>query len=95
MADATDPWTTMAALLLQTASTGWASEALCAQTDPEVFFPEKGESSTPAKQICAGCPVRAECLQDALDRDERFGVWGAQTARERDRLRRGARQDAA
>jgi WhiB family redox-sensing transcriptional regulator len=63
--------------------TGWRDLALCAQTDPEAFFPDKGESSAPAKKVCGRCEVRAECLQEALDRNERFGVWGGLSERER------------
>jgi WhiB family transcriptional regulator, redox-sensing transcriptional regulator len=61
----------------------WRDSALCAQTDPEIFFPDKGESVTAAKRVCAACEVRAECLQEALDRGERFGVWGGLSERER------------
>lgn len=63
--------------------------ALCAQTDPELFFPERpGVSPRLAKQICAGCPVRVECLEYALRNGERFGVWGGLSPKERARLRR-------
>ncbi len=41
----------------------WHDLARCAETDPEMFFPEKGESTRPAKRVCAGCEVRTECLQ--------------------------------
>ena len=61
----------------------WRDSALCAQTDPEIFFPDKGESVTAAKRVCRSCGVRAECLQEALDRGERFGVWGGLSERER------------
>ena len=61
----------------------WHDLARCAETDPEMFFPEKGESVRPAKRVCAGCEVQAECLQDALDHGERFGVWGGLSERER------------
>jgi WhiB family redox-sensing transcriptional regulator len=67
----------------------WQERALCAQTDPEAFFPEKGGSTREAKRICAGCEVRAECLEYALAQDERFGIWGGLSERERRRLRRG------
>jgi hypothetical protein len=67
---------------------GWRDLALCAQVDPELFFPEKGGSSRAAKQVCAGCDVRAECLQDALDRWELFGVWGGLSECERRKLAR-------
>lgn len=65
----------------------WQAEALCAQTDPEGFFPEIGGSARPAKQVCAKCPVRQECLDYALKNDERFGVWGGLTGPERRSLR--------
>jgi WhiB family transcriptional regulator, redox-sensing transcriptional regulator len=68
----------------------WQERALCAQTDPEAFFPEKGGSTREAKRICAGCEVRAECLEYALAFDERFGIWGGLSERERRRLKRGA-----
>ncbi|GAA3244779.1 WhiB family transcriptional regulator [Pseudonocardia petroleophila] len=67
----------------------WQERALCAQTDPEAFFPEKGGSTREAKRICGGCDVRAECLDYALAHDERFGIWGGLSERERRRLRRG------
>ena len=67
----------------------WMREAICAETDPEAFFVEKGGTTKPAKKICLGCPVRLECLQYALDHDERFGVWGGYSERERRRLQRG------
>ncbi|HEX2075869.1 MAG TPA: WhiB family transcriptional regulator [Geodermatophilus sp.] len=65
----------------------WKAEALCAETDPEAFFPEKGGSTREAKRVCAGCAVRAECLEYALANDERFGIWGGLSERERRRLR--------
>jgi WhiB family transcriptional regulator, redox-sensing transcriptional regulator len=68
----------------------WQERALCAQTDPEAFFPEKGGSTREAKRICAGCEVRAECLEYALEHDERFGIWGGLSERERRRLKRRA-----
>lgn len=67
----------------------WQDRALCAQTDPEAFFPEKGGSTREAKRICLGCEVRDECLDYALAHDERFGIWGGLSERERRRLKRG------
>lgn len=66
----------------------WQDQALCAQTDPEAFFPEKGGSTREAKRICRACGVRDECLEYALEHDERFGIWGGLSDRERRRLRR-------
>lgn len=68
----------------------WQSESLCAQTDPEAFFPEKGGSTRDAKKVCAQCTVRQECLEYALKNDERFGIWGGMSERERRRLRKRA-----
>jgi WhiB family transcriptional regulator, redox-sensing transcriptional regulator len=69
---------------------GWQDRALCAQTDPEAFFPEKGGSTREAKKVCRSCEVRAECLEYALEHDERFGIWGGLSERERRRLKRQA-----
>ncbi|MCL2653689.1 MAG: WhiB family transcriptional regulator [Propionibacteriaceae bacterium] len=66
----------------------WQGRALCAQTDPEAFFPEKGGSTREAKRVCAKCDVRQECLDYALEHDERFGIWGGMSERDRRRLRR-------
>lgn len=69
---------------------GWQADALCAQTDPEAFFPEKGGSTRDAKRICTTCDVRGECLEYALSNDERFGIWGGLSERERRKLKRRA-----
>ncbi len=76
-------------LALGTQDETWQDDAICSQTDPEAFFPEKGGSTKEAKKICQGCPVRLECLQFALDHDERFGIWGGLSERERRKLKRG------
>ena len=68
----------------------WQTDALCAQTDPESFFPEKGGSTREAKRICESCEVRSDCLDYALENDERFGIWGGLSERERRKLRREA-----
>ena len=65
----------------------WTVDALCAQTDPEAFFPEKGGSTKDAKRICGECEVAAECLAYALRNDERFGIWGGKSERERRKLK--------
>ena len=66
----------------------WQERALCAQTDPESFFPEKGGSTREAKRICISCDVKDDCLEYALANDERFGIWGGLSERERRRLKR-------
>ncbi|MGL5850061.1 MAG: WhiB family transcriptional regulator [Phycicoccus sp.] len=69
---------------------GWQERSLCAQTDPEAFFPEKGGSTREAKRVCVGCEVRSECLEYALANDERFGIWGGMSERERRKLKKRA-----
>jgi WhiB family redox-sensing transcriptional regulator len=76
--------------LLGIADQPWMGDALCAQVDPEMFFPERGGSIRSAKAICRRCPVSAECLAYALEHHEVFGVWGGVTERERRKLRRKA-----
>ncbi|MEW1638606.1 WhiB family transcriptional regulator [Streptomyces sp. NPDC093801] len=66
----------------------WESQALCAETDPEEFFPEKGGTTRAARTVCMACEVRDECLEAALARRERFGIWGGLSERERLALRR-------
>jgi WhiB family transcriptional regulator, redox-sensing transcriptional regulator len=66
----------------------WKDFALCAQTDPEAFFPEKGGSSTAAKRVCMGCGVRDQCLEWSLRTGQRHGIWGGLSERERRRLLR-------
>jgi WhiB family redox-sensing transcriptional regulator len=65
----------------------WWDLALCAETDPEIFFPEKGGTTRPAKRVCRMCEVRAECLEDALAHNEGFGVRGGLSERERNRMK--------
>ena len=67
---------------------GSQEKALCAHTDPEAFLPQKGGSTREAKRVCSSCEVRAECLEYALENDERFGIWGGLSERERRRMRR-------
>ncbi len=66
----------------------WAAQAKCLQAEPDTFFPEKGGSTREAKRICAACEVRVECLDYALANDERFGIWGGLSERERRKLKR-------
>jgi WhiB family redox-sensing transcriptional regulator len=72
----------MADLLDMATATAWMEHGRCAETDPEAFFADEDETET-AKAICAGCPVREDCLAYALAEDLRWGVWGGLTASER------------
>jgi WhiB family redox-sensing transcriptional regulator len=73
----------------------WQDRGACKGTDPEAFFPVKGGSTAEAKAVCAACPVRAECLEYALVRGERFGVWGGTSEMERRGMRRARLRRAA
>jgi WhiB family redox-sensing transcriptional regulator len=65
----------------------WTSAAACNTSDPDELF-VTGAAQNRAKAICLGCPVRTECLADALDNRVEFGVWGGMTERERRALLR-------
>jgi WhiB family redox-sensing transcriptional regulator len=69
------------------ASLAWRGDAPCSQTDPEAFFPEPGSSTQPAKTVCGACPVRVECLEHALAKNELYGVWGGLSPQARAELR--------
>lgn len=71
----------------------WLDQRACADVPTNLFFPAKGDNSSvkAAKAICASCPVKAECLQMAMDNVERFGIWGGTSERERRRMRRDVR----
>ena len=65
----------------------WTTSAACAKADPDDLF-VTGAAQNRAKALCMGCPVRVECLADALDNQVEFGVWGGMTERERRALLR-------
>jgi len=65
----------------------WATKALCAEVDPDLFFPEVGNSSHWAKEICKTCEVTEKCLTLALSDPTLTGIWGGTTFRERASMR--------
>jgi WhiB family redox-sensing transcriptional regulator len=71
----------------------WKLDGLCAQIDPELWFPEKGERTRLAQRLCGQCSVQATCLEYALTNDERHGVWGGKSERQRQKML-GARSSA-
>ena len=75
-------------LALANADYSWRKDAACRDTDPDLFFPERGASTREAKEVCRGCVVRENCLEYALANGEKFGIWGGLSERERRRLRR-------
>ncbi|MBV2353038.1 WhiB family transcriptional regulator [Streptomyces sp. J2-1] len=73
----------------------WRDDAACRHEDPDLFFPvgTTGPAHVQARQakgVCAGCPVREQCLDWALDTGQSIGVWGGTTENERRALRRRA-----
>ena len=78
----------------------WRSSAACLSADPDLFFPISSTGPAErqiarAKVICAGCPVRIQCLDFALTHDQTHGIWGGTTAEDRQRDRRRRRRQAA
>lgn len=71
----------------------WQAAAACRGSTVD-FYPGRGQSTEPAKAVCAGCSVSDECLQFALETGEKVGIWGGLSERERRQLRR-ARRGAA
>jgi WhiB family redox-sensing transcriptional regulator len=67
----------------------WTARASCGQgrVSPDALFVE-GSAQREVRNVCAACPVRLECLADALDSRADFGVWGGMTERERRALLR-------
>ena len=65
----------------------WAGAASCRNVGPDVLF-VRGAEQNRAKQLCMGCPVRSECLAEALDNEIEWGVWRGMTERERRALLR-------
>ena len=74
------------------AKPAWAAEAACRDAPKAWFYPDLGGDAGRAKQVCARCPVRAECL--AAGQREAHGVWGGMTPKERRRAARVARRQA-
>lgn len=70
----------------------WMNDGACIGTPTEDFFPTSGADHQPAKAICARCTVSEDCLAYAIDRPDLHGVWGGTSERERQRMRRQARQ---
>jgi WhiB family transcriptional regulator, redox-sensing transcriptional regulator len=78
----------------------WRSSGACRSADPDLFFPIASTGPTDkqiarAKTVCAGCPVRHECLEFALSHEQTYGIWGGTTVEERQRDRRRRRRAAA
>ncbi len=75
--------------------TTWMAEGNCRDVHPSVFFPSDGVGVDVAREVCATCPMKAPCLEYALRSRIDHGVWGGTSERERRRILRQRRIDAA
>lgn len=57
----------------------WMQDALCAQSDPDLWFPEPHESARAGQKICLSCPVRMQCLEYAMRTHQTRGTWGGKS----------------
>ncbi len=80
--------------VLAVGSLGWKDYANCLGANEDLFFPDRGASTRTAKQICSECQVRLECLEYAVTRGEKFGIWGGLSERERRKIRKQRAQEA-
>ena len=70
----------------------WMFKAACGDLDPNFFFPDNDEEIEAAKEFCRTCVVQFDCLEYALQHQEKYGVWGGHTAEERRRVNKNRRQ---
>lgn len=75
--------------------TAWMVEGNCRDEPPARFFPSDGVGVEAAQRICAGCPVKSPCLEYALEQRVDHGVWGGASERERRRILKRRRDNAA
>lgn len=73
----------------------WRDGALCAQSDPDAWFPDVGGRTVEVKEICHRCPLEQACLEWALANHEHYGVFGGKSERERRKIARTRREMAA
>ena len=75
--------------------TTWMAEGNCADRHPSLFFPSDGVGVEVARRICADCPQKERCLEYALTHRIDHGVWGGTSERERRRILKRRRLEAA
>lgn len=71
----------------------WKNEGVCADMDPNIWFPEHGQNTLRARKICSECPVRAHCLEFAVMTNQKYGVWGGASEDEREVIRKKLRAE--
>lgn len=70
----------------EAAADDWRNEANCRDSDPDMFFPESKDKryAEEALAVCYGCKVKEDCLDHAIENDEKYGIWDGMTPAERD-----------
>jgi WhiB family transcriptional regulator, redox-sensing transcriptional regulator len=65
----------------------WKADQVCSQTDPDLFYPEPGKTgaraAAKAKRLCEGCEAHDTCLEYSITEEERWGIWGGLSERQR------------
>lgn len=88
-----DHWQSENSARLRLVTNDWTPKAACRGANTEIFYPQRGDSELPAKQVCRGCQVKTECLTYALASAEKIGVWGQSSERQRRLLRQAIRSE--
>jgi WhiB family redox-sensing transcriptional regulator len=73
----------------------WQNDAACRDVGGDAWYPEERMRAPIAKSICEGCPVRTQCLEDALERHDQHGIWGGYSVEERREMQRQRAEVAA
>ena len=68
----------------------WSVFAACQNAKDVSFFPQNKAEERAAAAICSFCPVREECLDHALSTNERLGMWGGISEKQRRALARAS-----
>jgi WhiB family transcriptional regulator, redox-sensing transcriptional regulator len=76
---------------LRSSSDNWKLEGLCRTVDPDLWFPEDNCLGTAAIKVCRRCPVAEECLDYALENNERHGIWGGLSPNQRKLVKQGVK----
>ena len=74
--------------LLRLQELWWQVDANCIGEDPDLFFPDRGASTRKAKELCNSCVVQEHCLEYSIVNNEKFGIWGGLSERERRKIRK-------
>ncbi|WLD46779.1 WhiB family transcriptional regulator [Candidatus Nanosynbacter lyticus] len=74
----------------EAAIANWRNKANCRDSDPDMFFPESKDRryAEEALKVCRGCKVKEDCLDHAIENDEKYGIWGGMTPEARKKLSR-------